>query len=94
MAHTALAKLYVQSADEITNSRALEINSVDGAGKARASLEKAQSQRLAERLREAPVPVLARVRNDELLLDVRTLLDEDEIELEAAIKHALSVGSE
>ncbi len=52
------------------------------------------AQRLAERLREAPVPVLARVRDDELLLDVRTLLDEDENELEAAMKHALSVGSD
>jgi TolB-like protein len=47
-AHTAIAKLYVQSADEITYSRALEINDFDAAGKARASLAKAQSQRLAE----------------------------------------------
>jgi tetratricopeptide (TPR) repeat protein len=47
-AHTALAKLYVQSADRITYSRALEINSQDAARKARASLAKAQSQRLAD----------------------------------------------
>lgn len=52
------------------------------------------AQRLAERLRQAPVPVLARIHDDELLLDVRTLLDEDEIELEAAIKRALSVASD
>jgi len=52
------------------------------------------AQRLAELLRQAPVPVLARVHDDELLLDVRTLLDEDEIELEAAMKRALSVDSD
>ena len=52
------------------------------------------AQRLAERLRQAPVPVLARIHDDELLLDVRTLLDGDEIELEAAIKRALSVASD
>jgi L-seryl-tRNA(Ser) seleniumtransferase len=34
-------------------------------------------QSLAERLRVAPRPVLARVHDDSLWLDVRTLLDED-----------------
>jgi L-seryl-tRNA(Ser) seleniumtransferase len=46
-------------------------------------------QRLADRLRAAPVPVLARVRDDVLLLDVRTLLDGDEPAVEAAFEHAL-----
>jgi L-seryl-tRNA(Ser) seleniumtransferase len=36
------------------------------------------AERLAARLRAAPVPVLARVREQRVLLDVRTLLDGDE----------------
>jgi L-seryl-tRNA(Ser) seleniumtransferase len=44
---------------------------------------------LAARLREAPVPVLGRIREEALLLDVRTLLDGDEADLEHALALAL-----
>jgi len=47
------------------------------------------AERLAARLREAPVPVLARVRDGRVLLDVRTLLAGDESAVEAALTAAL-----
>ena len=40
-------------------------------------LEGSGVERLARRLREAPTPVLARVRDDSLWFDVRTLTDAD-----------------
>jgi L-seryl-tRNA(Ser) seleniumtransferase len=43
---------------------------------------------LAARLRGAPVPVLARVRDDRVVIDVRTLLDGEEALVEAAVRHA------
>jgi L-seryl-tRNA(Ser) seleniumtransferase len=43
------------------------------------------AERFAERLRRAPVPVLARVREDLVLFDVRTLLEGDEVALEQAV---------
>jgi L-seryl-tRNA(Ser) seleniumtransferase len=46
-------------------------------------------EQVAARLRVASVPVLARVRDDRLLLDVRTLLDGDETALEASLAEAL-----
>ena len=45
--------------------------------------------RLARRLREAPTPVLARVRDDSLWFDVRTLADDDLDEVVAAVAFAL-----
>jgi len=45
---------------------------------------------LAARLRAAPVPVLARIRDDALLVDVRTLLDGDEADVERALRFALA----
>ncbi len=52
-AHTALAKLYVQSADRITYSRALEINSQDAA-------RKAATGRSANENECALIPIMAR----------------------------------
>ena len=49
---------------------------------------------LAARLRAAPVPVLARIRDDALLVDVRTLLDGDEADLERALCFALEGGAD
>jgi L-seryl-tRNA(Ser) seleniumtransferase len=49
-------------------------------------------EQVAARLRVASVPVLARVRDDQLLLDVRTLLDDDESALEASLAEALGAG--
>jgi len=50
------------------------------------ALRSAQGARaLADRLRTAPIPVIARIREGALLLDVRTLLDEDAPALEAAL---------
>jgi L-seryl-tRNA(Ser) seleniumtransferase len=46
--------------------------------------------RLAARLREAPVPVIGRVRDDTLLLDPRTLLEGDLELVEQALSQALS----
>jgi L-seryl-tRNA(Ser) seleniumtransferase len=49
----------------------------------------AGAERVARRLRAAPVPVVARVRDGRLLLDVRTLLDGDAEALEQAFRLAL-----
>jgi len=46
------------------------------------------AEELAARLRMAPVPVLARVHADHVLLDVRTLLPGDEGALETAVSEA------
>jgi L-seryl-tRNA(Ser) seleniumtransferase len=46
------------------------------------------AERFAARLREAPVPVLARVREAKVVIDVRTLLDGDEALVEAAVRRA------
>jgi L-seryl-tRNA(Ser) seleniumtransferase len=43
------------------------------------------AEALAARLRSASVPVLARIREDAVLLDVRTLLDGDEADVVAAL---------
>jgi len=47
------------------------------------------AERLATRLRDAPVPVVARVREGRVLLDVRTLLDDDDEAVEEALAFAL-----
>jgi L-seryl-tRNA(Ser) seleniumtransferase len=52
-------------------------------------LEGPKVQGLAARLREAPTPVLARVRDDSLWLDVRTLADGDLDDVAAALAFAL-----
>jgi L-seryl-tRNA(Ser) seleniumtransferase len=49
----------------------------------------AGAERVAAGLREAPVPIVARVRDDRVLLDVRTLFDEDEAAVEEALALAL-----
>jgi len=47
------------------------------------------AQALAAALRSAPVPVIARVREDAVLLDLRTLADDDAKLLEDALRDAL-----
>ncbi|MEE9608603.1 MAG: L-seryl-tRNA(Sec) selenium transferase [Myxococcota bacterium] len=47
------------------------------------------AERLVSRLRHASVPVLARIRDDRVVLDVRTLLDGDEVAVEMALAEAL-----
>ena len=44
---------------------------------------------ISKRLRAAPVPVVARLRGDALLFDVRTLLEDDEDAIEQAVGFAL-----
>jgi len=51
------------------------------------------AERFAERLRRAPVPVLARVREDLVLFDVRTLLEGDETVLEQVVAGILGSRS-
>ncbi|MGI9590205.1 MAG: L-seryl-tRNA(Sec) selenium transferase, partial [Myxococcota bacterium] len=48
------------------------------------------AERVAARLRSARLPVVARVRDDELLFDVRTLLDDEEAAVEQALREALA----
>ena len=48
----------------------------------------ASAEELAARLRAAAVPVIARVRDALVLIDVRTLLDDDEAAIEAALAGA------
>jgi L-seryl-tRNA(Ser) seleniumtransferase len=47
-------------------------------------------EQLAERLRAAPLPVIARLRDDALVIDVRTLLEGDEDAVEQALGQVLS----
>jgi seryl-tRNA(Sec) selenium transferase len=42
------------------------------------------------RLRASPIPVIARVRSDALVFDVRTLLDGDEDAIERSVGLALA----
>jgi L-seryl-tRNA(Ser) seleniumtransferase len=49
----------------------------------------AWAERLASRLRRAATPVLGRVRDDRVILDVRTLLPGDDTRVEAAFAEAL-----
>jgi L-seryl-tRNA(Ser) seleniumtransferase len=51
------------------------------------------AQGFAARMREAPAPVLARVRDDRVVVDVRTLLEGDEAAVEAAVRFAAAGGS-
>jgi L-seryl-tRNA(Ser) seleniumtransferase len=51
------------------------------------------AEEIAKRLRRASTPVLARVRDGAVLVDVRTLLDDDEARIEAALGEALPTGS-
>ena len=51
------------------------------------------AERIAAQLRRGAVPVLARVRDARVLLDVRTLLEDDESALEAALAEALGTGT-
>jgi L-seryl-tRNA(Ser) seleniumtransferase len=44
---------------------------------------------ISKRLRAAPVPVVARLRDDALIFDVRTLLEDDEDAIEQAVGFAL-----
>ena len=47
------------------------------------------AENLARQLREAPTPILARVRDDLLLIDLRTVEDEEEVMIERALLAAL-----
>jgi L-seryl-tRNA(Ser) seleniumtransferase len=47
------------------------------------------AERISKRLRGAPVPVVARLRDDALIFDVRTLLEGDEEAIEQAVDLAL-----
>jgi len=49
----------------------------------------ASAERISKRLRAAPVPVVARLRGDALIFDVRTLLEGDEDVIEQAVGLAL-----
>ena len=49
----------------------------------------ASAERISKRLRAAPIPVIARVRGDALIFDVRTLLEGDEDAVEQAVGFAL-----
>ena len=53
------------------------------------SLRSDGASHLASRLRAAPIPVLARVRDGRVLMDVRTLLDGDDAALEESLAWAL-----
>ncbi len=50
----------------------------------------AGAERIATRLRASPIPVIARVRADALVFDVRTLLDGDEDAIERSVGLALA----
>jgi len=50
------------------------------------------ARKTADLLRGAAVPVLARVRDDVVSIDVRTLLEDDEAAVEAAVAGALGAG--
>jgi L-seryl-tRNA(Ser) seleniumtransferase len=56
-------------------------------------LPRGGAERTAARLRRASVPVLARVRDDRVVIDVRTLLEDDEPALEAALAEALGAAT-
>jgi L-seryl-tRNA(Ser) seleniumtransferase len=47
---------------------------------------------LEERLRKSETPVIARVKEEEVLLDVRTVADEEEEDLLRAVQNALQKG--
>jgi L-seryl-tRNA(Ser) seleniumtransferase len=49
----------------------------------------ASTEGISKRLRAAPVPVVARLRGDALIFDVRTLLEDDEDAIEQAVGFAL-----
>ena len=49
----------------------------------------ASAEGISKRLRAAPVPVVARLRDDALIFDVRTLLEDDEDAIEQALGFAL-----
>jgi L-seryl-tRNA(Ser) seleniumtransferase len=49
----------------------------------------ASAEGISKRLRAAPVPVVARLRGDALIFDVRTLLEDDEDAIEQALGFAL-----
>jgi len=51
------------------------------------------AQGFAARMREAPVPVIARVRDDRVVIDVRTLLEGEDAAVEAAVRFAREGGS-
>jgi L-seryl-tRNA(Ser) seleniumtransferase len=47
---------------------------------------------MARRLREASPPVIARIEDDELLFDLRTVLPGEDEELEHALVETLKAG--
>jgi len=49
----------------------------------------ASAEKISKRLRAAPIPVVARLRDDALIFDVRTLLEGDEDAIEQAVGLAL-----
>jgi len=55
--------------------------------------DKSKAQELAARLRLGAIPVVARIANDGLLLDLRTLEEEEYAEIATALASAVNDGN-
>lgn len=51
--------------------------------------EKETAQQLADRLRLLPVPIVSHIKNDRVLLEMRTISEEEKREFTAELKEAL-----
>ena len=55
--------------------------------------KKETAQKLAVRLRQLPVPVIAHIRNEKVILEMRTVFPEEKQELAEELQEALSIDS-